>query len=77
MDSPSPKFIYHHLDSFHNDSKLVSSSPLVHSNSSHSNSNQDHSHSNNLEGNSPILHDKHGRQEESSGSENEYDIPDR
>ena len=81
-DSPSPQFIHHHLDSFHSDSKLVSSSPIVHSNSSHSNSNlsnsyQDNIHSNNqLDGNSPILHNKHGRKTESSGSENEYDLPD-
>ena len=77
IDSPSPKFIHHHVDSFHSDSKLVSSSPILHSNSSHSNRNRDGSHSNSkLDGSSPILHNKHGRQEEASGSENEYDIPD-
>lgn len=49
IDSPSPKFIHHHVNTYHSDSKLVSSSP--------------------------ILHNKYGRQEEGSGSENEYDLP--
>lgn len=50
VEGPSPKFIHHHVNSYHSDSALVSSSPIV--------------------------HNKHGRQEEGSGSENEYDLPD-
>ena len=50
VDGPSPKFIHHHVNTYHSDSTLVSSSPIV--------------------------HNKHGGQEEGSGSENEYDLPD-
>ena len=50
IDGPSPQFIHHHVNSYHNGNRIVSSSPIV--------------------------YNKHGRQEDGSASENEYDIPD-